>query len=103
MAYASGGQLRLIPGTGVVNGQTLVAIPGAAEVLAAAQAIISVTIIALPTNTGLIYVGNAGVNAANGTPRNAEQSITLDVDSLDDVWIDAAVGGEGVAYIAVLP
>ena len=53
-------------------------------------------------NTGAVAVGGEGVVATIATGTGiilyAGDSITLEVDDLADVWIDAIVGGEGVRF-----
>lgn len=53
-------------------------------------------------NTDTIYVGNDGaddVAAANGFPLNAGESVPLFLNNLKDLWFDADVSGEKVAWI----
>uniref|UniRef100_A0A6M3KHE9 Uncharacterized protein n=1 Tax=viral metagenome TaxID=1070528 RepID=A0A6M3KHE9_9ZZZZ len=61
-----------------------------------------VTVQAQTDNTGAIAVGGEGVVATIATGTGiilyAGDSITLEVDDLADVWIDAIVGGEGVRF-----
>jgi hypothetical protein len=57
-----------------------------------------------PSNTGLIGIGNSSDNAnlATGTPfilSGAGQAISLMVDNLNRIWVDASVSGEKVMYI----
>lgn len=53
-------------------------------------------------NTGLIAVGAAGVDATEATGTGvalaAGESVTLPIDDLASVYIDATVSGEGVRY-----
>jgi hypothetical protein len=60
---------------------------------------------ALTTNTGLTYIGNDGsgdVSAANGFPLSAGDVIIFNhVSSLNVVMADAAVDGEGVAWLVL--
>ncbi|MBU2177783.1 MAG: hypothetical protein KJ556_22035 [Gammaproteobacteria bacterium] len=53
-------------------------------------------------NTGLIAVGGSGVDATEATGTGvilyAGDTITVPVDDLSDVYIDATVSGEGVRY-----
>ena len=58
------------------------------------------------SNTGLIYVGDSSVAASNGLELKAGESLSITGDNrnegqsdevvLADLWIDAAVNGEGV-------
>jgi hypothetical protein len=57
-----------------------------------------------PSNTGLIGIGNSSDNAklATGTPfilSGAGQAISLMVDNVNRIWVDASVSGEKVMYI----
>jgi len=61
----------------------------------------SATIRALSANTGAVYLGNELVNAATGFPLAAGDAVDLAIDNLRRLYIDAAVGGEGIAYLVV--
>ena len=66
----------------------------------------SIIIQAKNSNTGLIYVGDSTVSSANGLELNPGEALEIvgddrndgqaDETVLADLWIDAAVGGEGV-------
>jgi hypothetical protein len=61
-----------------------------------------ITIIGLSSNTGSIYVGGNDVSfSAFGVELSAKDSITLTVSNTNLIWIDAAVSGEGVSYVAI--
>jgi hypothetical protein len=91
-----------IPGLpGVYTGNTTVTTAGTRVPLAAAQAITSVTVKALSTNTGTIYVGGSGVSSSNGFALAKSESVSMDLADLSTVWIDSSVNGEGVTYLAV--
>lgn len=91
-----------IPGLpGIYTGKATVSTAGTRVVLASAQAITSVTVKALSTNTGLIYVGNSTVASTNGFQLSAGDSVSMDVTDLSTVYLDCAVSGEGVSYLAV--
>lgn len=87
--------------TGVGSGKTAVAVAGTQVALSASTVIKSVTIKALSTNTGIIYVGASTVSSADGFELNAGDTVSLDVDNLADVYVDSSVNGEGVSYIYV--
>ena len=87
--------------TTIFNGKTTVTTAGTRVTLAASQAVKSVTIKALSTNTGLIYVGNSSVASTNGYQLAAGDTISLDISNLNTVNIDSAVNGEGVSYLGV--
>lgn len=60
----------------------------------------AVVVKALPTNTGVIYVGNATVAASNGFVLSANESVSLDIDNVNHIYIDAEKNGEGVSWMA---
>lgn len=96
--------VQMKPGTSVGSGQETVVAAGTAVPLSTTStSILSVTVKALATNTGDIYVGGSTVAAANGYVLAAGELVSLDVDDLMDVYIDAAVNGEGVSFIYVVP
>ncbi|OHD79803.1 MAG: hypothetical protein A3J97_11060 [Spirochaetes bacterium RIFOXYC1_FULL_54_7] len=56
---------------------------------------------ALPANTGVIYVGTTGgsdVTSSNGYPLSALDAILVTVTSLSELYVDATVSGEGIAW-----
>lgn len=87
--------------TTVFNGKTSVTTAGTRVVLAASTPVKSVTIKALSTNTGFIYVGNSTVAASNGFQLLAGDSISMDIANLNTINIDSSVNGEGVSYIGI--
>ena len=84
------------------HGVKTVTTAGTDVVLAASTAAKWVTIQAQTDNTGNIAVGGAGVDATEATGTGvllaAGESVTLPVDNLSDVSIDASVNGDGVRY-----
>lgn len=87
--------------TTIFNGVTTVTTAGTRVTLASSQTVKSVTIKALSSNTGTIYVGNSGVSSSNGFQLAAGDTISLDLANLNTVNIDASVNGEGVSYLGV--
>src|SRR5688572_2590163 len=62
-----------------------------------------VTVTARPANTGVIAVGGSTVDATAGSERaiallEAGQSVGIEVDNVNKVYIDSTVDGEGVAF-----
>jgi len=56
---------------------------------------------ALPNNTGDIYLGKTKAKAESATDRLAYSKgngLTLKVKNANQVWVDVAVGDEGVDY-----
>lgn len=90
--------VNLNPYSIVGNGKTTVTAAGT-RVPLGSGAIKSVTLRALVTNTGLIYVGNTTVSSANGFQLSKSETVSLDIDDLAKVNIDSSVNGEGVTYI----
>jgi len=93
--------VNLNPATTVYSGQKDVANAGTRTTLRATLAILSITIRAKKTNTGNIFVGNIAVDSTNGFILSPNETVTLDIDDVADVYIDSAVDGEGVSWIAV--
>jgi hypothetical protein len=58
-----------------------------------------VTVSALHTNTGLIFVGGKTVDSTNGYQIGPSEAVTIATPSISDVFIDAAVSGDGVTFL----
>ena len=86
--------------TGISTAHKVVTTAGSRVQLSSAT-IVSITIKALSTNTGLIYVGGSGVTSSNGFELSTGDSVTLAINDADEIWIDSSVSGEGVSIIAV--
>lgn len=88
--------------TGIGHGVKTITSAGTDEALAGSTAAKWVTVQSQTDNTGWIAVGATGVDATEATGSgvllDAGESITLPVDNLADVFIDATVNGEGVRY-----
>ena len=81
-------------------GNKTIATPGSEEILAAAGALrVGVTVKALSTNTGIVFIGNSSVDSTNGFQLSAGEQVFLSVGDLNQVYVDVAVGSEGVTYI----
>lgn len=92
--------VQIQPPTTVLSNKVTVATSGTRVVLGS-QNCLSVTITALTTNAGVIYVGGSGVTSANGHQLTAGSSVSLDINSLGAVWIDAANSADSVTYLCV--
>lgn len=98
--------VRATAGT-IGDGRKVVTTSGTEVALAASTACLSVTITAELDNTDVIVVGSASIVATlatrQGTPLAPGESITLAIDNLSKVFIDAMVSGEGVtfSYLAI--
>lgn len=88
----------------VRDGRKTVTTPGTAEALVSSNTICrKVTIMAELDNTDYVVVGDSTVVAALGTrrgiPLSAGMSITLEVQDLITLYIDAVIATEGVTYL----
>ena len=89
------------PPSTVYNGLNTVTTAATREALAGAQALSAgVQIKAEADNTGIIYVGDATVAAANGYQLAAGETVFISIDNLDEVYLDTSVNTEGVTFIA---
>jgi len=87
----------------ILSGQTTVAAAGTEVVLAAARQVnCPVMVKALPANGGVMYVGqvSGAVSSATGMPLSAGDALIFsNVGNLAEIWVDATVNGEGVAWL----
>jgi hypothetical protein len=62
-----------------------------------------VLIMALPTNTGEIWVGDSNVSANNkiGIVLYKGDAISIQIDNLQKIYLDATANGDGVSYIYI--
>lgn len=88
-----------------LSGQRTVAAAGTAVALGNQPIAGPIAIKALAANTGLVFVGNDGasdVSSANGFQLAAGETIILNhVADLSNLYVDAAVNGEGVCWLAL--
>ena len=86
-----------------LSGQTTVTTAGTAVALGSQDIIGSLMIKALDTNTGVVSVGNDGLNdvtVSNGLRLEAGDVIVFEyVGNLASLYLDSAVNGEGVSWI----
>lgn len=94
------GTVGITQPTAISSGRTTVTTAGTRVQMASVALVAGATIKALPTNTGLIYVGNVGVTSANGFILSPRESVFVAADNLNRFYIDAQVNGEGVSYLA---
>lgn len=101
-ATTGAGSGGLATPSSIGTGRKTVAIAGTREALAASTTSKSVSITAETDNTGIIVVGGSAVVAVlatrQGTPLNAGDSISIDIDNLSKVNLDTTVNGDGVTY-----
>ena len=88
------------PGT-LVNAQKTVTTAGSAEALAITTTIQSITIKALSTNTGIIYIGDSTVASGNGFELESGEILSLEIDDPAKIFADTSVDGEGVSFVTL--
>lgn len=86
--------------TTVASGRETVAAAGTEEQMPTVTCV-AVSVKALSTNTGVVYLGAAGVSSANGREMEPGEVLDLAVDNVNRLWLDVAVNGEGVTYLAL--
>lgn len=59
---------------------------------------IAVLLKALPSNTGVIYVGNSTVDSSTGFPLEAGGTMLAEVADLNELYFDASENAQKVAY-----
>lgn len=74
---------------------------GTSTAIASSQAVQSVTVKALSTNTVAIYVGASGTTVANGFELLPGEGTSLDIDNLADVFAISGSASQNLRYIAV--
>lgn len=94
------------PGSGLTAGRQTVTTAGTAVQLSStATPCREVVITAETDNTGIVVVGGSAVVASlstrKGIPLSAGDSITLEINNLNKVYLDATVSTDGVTYLAV--
>jgi hypothetical protein len=94
------GIVNIAPYTILGNGQTTVTTAGTAVQLSTG-AIKTVTIRALETNTGKIYIGTSSVTSSNGFQLGSGETVSLDIASLGSIYVNSTVNGEGVSWITL--
>jgi len=100
--FVNKGDTTLVPHK-LVSGQKNVTTPGTELQLVTADTnIYSVVIKAKAANTGIIYVGGDNtVSSTTGFALAAGESVSIEIDNLNKIWIDSSVGSEGVTYLYV--
>lgn len=59
----------------------------------------SITVKAKLDNIGNIFVGDSTVSSSTGFELGAGDTISFDIDNLNDVYIDSSISGDGISYI----
>lgn len=89
---------------GIETGQDTVSTPGTPEQLNGGDSLpvpngATVSVTALPGNTGNVYVGDSSVSASTGDVLTADSSVSIPVTDVSSIYIDVDTGGEGVSWI----
>jgi len=87
--------------TFVPHGSTTITTAGNKVILSESTPLKSVTIKALVTNTGIIYVGGVNVSSSNGFQLSAGETVNLDIDDVNKIYLDSSVNSEGVTWLGV--
>ncbi len=90
--------------TGLGDGNQEVAAAGTAEALVGSSTPAKwIVVSAQPANTNEVAVGSATVDATAGAEQGAilaaGDSVTLLIDNVQDVFVDAVTTGEGVSFV----
>ncbi len=91
---------QVIPPSSVFTGQASVTTAGLRVQLPDVPCR-SASIRARPANTGNVFLGDELVNSATGYILRPADIIDLAIDNLRRLYIDAAVNGEGIAWLVV--
>ncbi len=67
----------------------------------AAQDIIQVSIRAMPSNSGTIYVGGSGVTTADGWPLAAGESVDIGVSRAEAVYLIASAASQAYRWLGL--
>jgi anti-sigma factor RsiW len=89
--------------TTIISGRKTIATAGVRETLVASSTPAKqIVITALNSNTGEIWVGDNTVSGGDGSqkgnPLFAGESVVLEIDDAQKVYLDATVNGEGVTF-----
>lgn len=60
----------------------------------------SIVVKAASANTGIIYVGGSGVTSANGFPLAAGDTVSLDINNTNVVWVDASINAQSCNWMS---
>jgi hypothetical protein len=89
----------------LLSGEKTVAVAGTAEPLVgASRRVKSVVIVAKNGNTNRVYLGGPDVASTTNDGLGAGESLNIEAEGwldLADIYLDAAVNGEGVDFYAV--
>ena len=86
--------------TTLIHGVKTVTTAGTEVALTVSKSLKSgITIKALHSNTGIIYIGLNPVTSSTGFQLTASESVFIEIHNPVIIYIDSSVNGEGVSYI----
>jgi len=97
----NGNQITQIAALPSIYNGSKTAPTGTAEAIATTQAIHSVTVKALSTNTVSVYIGATGVTTSTGIELLPGESVSLDVTDLSSVFVISGTASQVVRYISL--
>jgi len=86
----------------IESGKKIITTAGTKETLVSSSTPCKeVLIMALPSNTGEIWVGDSNVSATNkiGIVLYKNDAVLIPIDNLQKIYLDATVSGDGVSFI----
>ena len=87
----------------ITDGAKTVTTAGTAETLVAASTPAKIVILtALTGNAGIMWIGGSTVADGRGVPLTPRQSVTLQIDDLQKVYLDTDNSTDGVSYVALV-
>lgn len=92
--------VNLLPSTNIYNGSKTVATV-TATAISTTQAIKSVTVKALSTNTDAVFIGATGVTTSTGIELLSGESVSLDISDLASVYAISPTASQVIRFIAV--
>lgn len=95
-----GGSSLIAPIATYIGQKTVVTAGTPVQVTATPTTITSVVIKALAANTGKIYVWNANTSGSGGFELSAGDTVTISINDLSKLYIDASVNSQSVSYLA---
>ncbi len=101
MGGGGGRNLYYVP-TRITSGRKTTNATTPVQLVAASTKATSITITALATNSTLVYVGGSTTSATGGAQQGIILSplgmVTLPIDDVSKVWLDAETSGDGVIF-----
>lgn len=101
IATDSAGRVKIVSNlpTAVTVGRTTVGVAAVQIVVASTPATKEVTVKAMSTNTGIVYVGATGVTTGTGFELTAGESITLAIDDANKVYAIGSAAAQSVSWM----